>query len=625
MKCNPTFLLLFFSFFGFYQMQAQDFGIQMGSDLPPQACDEYNVRFYNRPKEDGFGIKREADLLYLEVTSKDWLLQLLKTPLDGVAIDVVSKDQYACGADLPNQQIRGKLLKPVYKPQLLQRLKSKGSQRWRTLVGKVPVELKDKSLEFNILFLSRKNLCQYYNVYNLKSYPWELLDMGVFLDEIVSRNTANAPKKGSKRLSKTINFVVPFEKNKSEYLPADVKPIYDSLQLTDYDIAKIKINAYASVEGSKAINEKLQRDRGNSMIKALQSFAGEKPATELQTSENWAEFYESIRGTKFEDLAQLTKQQIKEKLAGQTGQLLEPTLAQQRKAVISITLNKIERFKDQTNMELVQSFNTQLKKGDLENAMIIQRAILDRALTSSNTDLIDKMEVPRQAKYADLKNNKAVFGYYKDQRQALIARGELKEILGVAPTNKKVNYNIAAINIYLLRYGYGDVEEIETKQEVRALKKLGVSNDLINRMLLNIEIIKAEKAMAARDYDEKDKAVKNIKTFYKGFPLTSQDYLSLAQFLNYYDNLSSSQALLYPLVSQVQADEDLVFYYINQTIAYNTNVAKNDYRVILNNANGQNPKRFCQLFDASTEGGVTFQLADNLYLRTIYCENCSQE
>jgi arabinogalactan endo-1,4-beta-galactosidase len=145
---------------------------------------------------------------------------------------------------------------------------------------------------------------------------------------------------------------------------------------------------------------------------------------------------------------------------------------------------------------------------------------------------------------------------------------------------------------------------------------------LILRMLTNMDIIKAEKKRREKKYKEKDAAVKSIKASYKLITLSDADYLSLAQFLTYYDNVESSKQLLYPVVSKVDANEDLLFYYINQTIVSNTMVAQNDYRVILNNANGQNPKRFCKLFDASTEDGVTFQLVHNDYLRSSFCENC---
>ncbi|MFT5925660.1 MAG: hypothetical protein ACI9WL_000401 [Rubritalea sp.] len=613
-----AFLLTSFSLFA-----QGNFGIKLGNDVDTGTCTRFEQVLANKPKEIYFGTVRKGDLLYLNVTDEQWFKTLMNDKLDGIAIDVIPKDKYLCGVDLPDTQIKGTLLKPVYKAKLLKGLKKESENSWLTLVGRVPAALKDKSLEFNILFLSNKSLCSYYNIYNLESYPWSLLDMGIYLDELVYKNDGRISEyKMSKESFKTLNFTIPFEKNKSQYLPVDVKPIYDSLNLTDYKISKIKINAYASVEGSVEINERLQKERGNSIVQSLKSYTRESVETEVVTSENWTEFFESIQGTKNANLGQLSKKEIKEKLASSLGVELEPILSKHRKGVITIELSKIVRYKGMSNQELVISFNSTLKKGDFENAMIIQKALFDRALKTSDPSVLARMEIPKQEKYADFNNNQAVFGYYQDASQALIAKRKLEEVLEVAPLNKKVRYNLTAIDIYLYRYDFEEMKERDLKIQIRSLKKYGIDNKLILRMLTNMEIIKAEKKRREKKYKEKDAAIKSIKASYKLIPLSDVDYLSLAQFLTYYDNVESSKQLLYPVVSKVDTNEDLLFYYINQTIVSNTMVAQNDYRVILNNANGQNPKRFCKLFDASTEGGVTFQLVDNDYLRRSYCENC---
>ncbi|AGC76395.1 hypothetical protein LX97_01061 [Nonlabens dokdonensis] len=624
MKNKFLLFLLFFLVNTLFIDAQNNYGVTFDKDENPDNCSNYNRMMSTKAKEIGFNIERKGNSLFLRVTDKEWFESVLKNKTDGIAVDVIPRDNYLCGVELPDTQIRGTLLKPVYKAKLLQGLKKKGSNSWLTLVGRVPENLKDKDLEFNILFLGNKTMCGYYNIYNLESFPWNLLDMGIYLDELKYKNDgAIAEKETTEKKFKTLNFTIPFEKNKSQYYPEDVKPIYDSLNLTDYKISKIKINAYASVEGSKEINERLQKERGNSIVNSLKSYTKNDVITEVVTSENWAEFFESIQGTENANLAQLSKQEIKEKLVGTLSAELEPVLAQHRKGIVTIELSKIVRYKGMSNQELVSTFNSTLKKGDFENAMILQKALFDRALKASDPSLLAKMEIPQQKKYADFNNNKAVFGYYQDASQALTAKRELEEVLEVAPKNKKVRYNITAIDIYLYRYDFEGLKERDLKVQIRGLKMYGINNKLILRMLTNMDIIKAEKKRREKKYKEKDAAVKSIKYTYKLIELSNSDYLSLAQFLTYYDNVESSKALLYPVVSKVDANEDLLFYYINQTIVSNTMVAQNDYRVILSNAYGQNPERFCQLFNASTKEGVTFQLLKNTYLRSSFCENCN--
>lgn len=601
---------------------AQEFGILFQDG--DSSCKGFNQVFANKPKEVYFQTIRKGDKLYLRVTDEQWLKSLMQNQFDGIAVDIIDRDLYNCNAVLPATQIKGQLLKPVYKSALLKGLEKEGIDAWITEVGIIPASLRNKSLEFNTLFLSNKTLCQYYNIYNLNSYPWDLLDMGIYLDKVTYKETKIIPEQEVvKNLSKTFNFVIPFEKNKSQYSALDVKPIYDSLDLTDYKISKIKIKAYASVEGSTATNKKLQEDRGNSIITSLKSYLKETIETEVTTSENWAEFFNDIQNTSSASLGKLSKEEIKGKLVGATAQELEPILSNHRKGIVSIELTKIERYKEQSDAQLITSFNTSLKAGDLENATILQKAIFDRYLKSSDPSYLDKMEIPAQITYADFNNNRAVFGYYKDQSYALIAKNKLLNVLEVAPQNKKVRYNIAAINIYLLRANFGDITEKDVRNELIALKKYGINNVLIERMFLNLNIIIAEKYKAEKKYKEKDNTVKNIKSAYKNIPLSDSDYLSLAQFLTYYDNSQSAANLLKPLMSNVSVNEDLLYYYINLTIVQNTYVAQDDYRAVLSNAYSQNPKRFCKLFTASTEDGVTFQLLHNEYLRRSYCDSCN--
>lgn len=586
-------------------------------------CTGFNQRFVKKSKEISFGVKREGDRLFLEVTDKNWLVSLFKNNLDGVAIDVIPKDHFECDVELPKTQVRGTLLKPVYKKLLNQRIKDNGTNRWRVLVGMVPNELRSKPLEFNILFLSNKTMCQYYNIYNLDSYPWDLLDMGIYFDTITYKNDIIQKSDAKEKTSyKKLNFVIPFEKNKSQYSAIDVKPIYDSLNLTDYDISKISINAYASVEGSTAVNKKLQSERGASIIKALKSYISNDIETDVSTSENWAAFFRDIQNSKFKDLSSLDKATIKKRLTGTTANELESILSNHRKGVVTIYLTKKIRFENLTSNQLVQRFNESLTKGDLENAQIIQRALFDKSLKSGNPEYINQLEIPEQFQYANLSNNRAVFGYYQDPRYALISKNKLLKILEYAPKNKKVRYNLAAIDLYMHRYNFEEIDINDLRKDIINLKKYGIPQILITRMILNLNIVKAEKLQRAKKYKEKDQAVSFIKKMYKNIPLSNKDYLSLAQFLTYYANVQSAKELLQPVVEKVDVNEDLLFYYVNLTIVNDFLVKQQDYRVILNNAYAQNPQRFCRLFNASTEEGVTFQLLSNEYLRLTYCESC---
>jgi hypothetical protein len=622
-------ITLFILFFNFYSSFAQtNFGILFPNNIQrAQKCQYFSQAFKQMPKEIRFGVKTDGSNLYFEINDRKWFDQLFKKSGDGMAIDIVSKSIYACDIEkVVKKQVRGTLLKPVFAKQLRKGLKPAKNNLYRVYVGKVPKNLTGSELEFNILFLSNKTLCQYYWIYDLESYPWDLLDMGMYLDSLTytSKKVTSIQEKFVMKY-KTLTFTIPFEKNKSTYAPEDVKPLYDSLRLTDFNIKKIHIRAYSSVEGSLKRNIELQEQRANSIAKALQSFQKPTIVTEVNSSENWVEFLNDISNTKHENLKTFSKEEVKKRLVGNLSKELESYLKNHRKAVITLELDKKDKYKEMTTTTLVDLFKTSIAEDKIAEALEIQSSIFDK-LKGKETppDLLTKMSVPKQLKYVPILNKNSMFKYNMDERFTLIVLGELQQLEKLAPNNKKIKYNLAVLSFKLWRFNHQSINEKRLKDQILNLKKYDISQLLIDRMLVNYHIIKAEKLMRKRKYAEKDISVKYIQKNYHKFPLTNYDYLSLAQFFSYYANVNIAVDLLDQKARSITIDEDLLFYYLNLTLINKKLVASSDYRTIMLNAININKERFCKLFNSISKGGVTFQLLENEYLRATYCENCSK-
>jgi len=624
MKKLGIFLLLFIQtqlFFG-----QNNYGILFPTDVQrAQKCQYFTQVFRQKPKEVRFGIKVANNQLFFEINNKKWFDQLFRKAGDGMAIDVVSKSRYACDVEtVKKQQIRGTLLKPVFAKQLRKGLRPTKNKLYRVRVGSLPQGVGEDELEFNILFLNNKTLCQYYWIYDLESYPWDLLDMGMYLDSLTyAKKKVVSTKDKFIMKYKTLTFTIPFEKNKSVYAAEDIKPLYDSLRLTDFNIKKINIRAYASVEGSVERNVELQEQRANSIATALQSFQKPTIITEINSSENWVEFLNDISGTKYEDLKSLNKEQIKKKLVGNVSSILEPYLKRHRKAVITLELDKKDKYKEMTISTLTDLFSTAISKDKIAEALAIQNSIFEK-LNGKETppDLLTKMAVPKQLKYVPILNKNSMFKFSTDDRFSLIVLSELQQLEKLAPTNKKVKYNIIVTKFKLWRFNHQSIKEKDLKRQTLDLKKYGISQPLIDRMLVNLHIIKAEKLMRQQNYAAKDVSVKYIQSNYQKLPLTSYDYLSLAQFFSFYANVDAAVELLDEKTRDITIDEDLLFYYLNLTLINKRLTESTDYRTIMLNAINMNKDRFCKIFNSITNGGVTFQLLENEYLRKTYCENC---
>ena len=625
---KKIFLLIVITFISLSNLTAQNtYDIRFSQNTNTDAnCGYFNAYFKNTPKEIGYSILREGNKLYFQVTDKNWGINLFKKSGDGIAIDVVSKTRYKCDSIIEDSQIRGTILQPVYAKQLVRGFKPTLGDRFKTFVGTVPADLQDEELEFNILFLNNKVLCRYQRIYNLESYPWDLLDMGIYLDSLVykSKKITNVDDKFVTKYKK-LKFVIPFQKNKSEYLPEDIKPVYDSLKLTDFNIKKINIKAYSSIEGSLERNLELQQLRAQSIAKSMQSFQKPDIETEISSAENWVEFLNDITKSDYKNLKKLSKKEIKQKVVGSVSDNLEIYLKNHRKAVITLDLEKKDKYKEMSTAVLISTFNTLIAEENINEALAVQNSLFEKIKEENSPDKLGQLVVPKQLKFVPVLNKNSIIKFDMNLSYAKIVFDELKMLEILSPKNKKVKYNLVVTRFVIWRNNWENVDEKNFKKQIIDLKKYGIDTDLIDRMLVNFHIVKAENNMRARQYDAKDASLDFIIDTYENFNLADYDYLSLAQFLNYYSNKEDAIDLLDEKVRTITVDEDLLFYYLNLTITNKYNVASNNYRTMMLNAINLNEKRFCKLFNSSLNEGVTFQLLENEYLRNTYCESCVKE
>ncbi len=622
------FLHLVLLLLSFSNLNAQNtFDIVFSKANRDQICQQCTNIFRQKPKEVRFSVERENSNIYFKINDQQWFNTLFKNDGDGIAIDIVRKNRYDCNEKAQKSQIKGVLLEPVYAVKLRNGLKPINEQQFRVLVGEIPDGLLNSDLEYNILFLSNKNMCRYQVIYNLEAYSWDLLNMGMYLDEITYdvKEIKPSSNEGYTLKNKTLKFSIPFKKNKSEYSHDDMAPLYDSLHLTDFNIKAIKIKAYASIEGSLKRNIELQEQRANTIAKALQTFQKPTIKTEISSSENWVDFFNDIKGTKYSSMSTLSKSEVKSKIVGTVSRDLEPILRHHRKALVELSLEKKDRYIGMTPNELLNKFNDAISKEKLQEANELQNSILEKVKGKEvSPSILRKMNIPKQAKFAKIFNKNSAIRFMVSVRQGLVVYKELQELEKLVPNSGEVKYNLAAVKIILWRYKAIQVNETKLENEISALKNYGIDTSLISRMMINFHIIKSENFMRQRDFKGKDLSVSFINKNYNNVSLSDYDYLSLAQFFSYYANTNYSVGLLEEKAKSIDVDENLLFYYLNLTLINKELTNQTNYRTIMLNAININKARYCKLFNAIEKGGVTFQLLENEYLKNTYCENCQE-
>jgi len=213
----------------------------------------------------------------------------------------------------------------------------------------------------------------------------------------------------------------------------------------------------------------------------------------------------------------------------------------------------------------------------------------------------------------------------EDPRDAFTAYTALLDLQRMLPGDAHINYNLCAIKFRVwLQGGEITVDPEAFRREIEGLRKLGIDEPLVKRMLVNHAIVMAEAHMLRGEYAKKDERMDFILRNYRDLPLGERDHLSLAQYFASFANYDKSLHVLEPLLTGLGADEDLLFYYLNLTISDPAITARGEHARIRDIALTKNRKRFCDLFLPFGKGGVTFQLLDDPALFRTYCEHCER-
>jgi len=584
----------------------------------------------NKPKEVQFALYADADnVVWFVITDQRFFDQLIRKSYDGFAVDVVTRDQYTCEERSKSLDgfPKGTLLKPVYQSDLKRTKVATPTGQAVMQVGTLPTAISGKEYELNLVILQDRNICHYNYFYNLQAYRWDLLNMGMYMDTLTY--ASNADTLHNDRVAglvrrKQMHFTIPFEKNKSEYSPSDLQPLYDSLRLTDFTIKRIAINAYSSVEGPEARNIELQQKRAQSIVNALQSFQSPSITTDVKASENWVEFLSDVTLTPYAEFAYLDKAEIKRRLADKkTADALEPTLSAHRKALIVLELQRKDGMEGMKEEQIIKAFEEAIANKNVEYAQQLQNTVYARILDDElPSTFLDRLDIPAQRDFAGLLNSRQAFKYFEDPADTYQCYLALQELDRLLPNDGHIKYNLCVLQFHLLTIGGQTIDPLDLKRNIEALRGYGVETPLVTRMLINHNIIMAELDMMKGDYAKKDERIAYIRHNYRSVPMKDQDHLSLAQYFASYANYAFALDVVEPHLADIDVDEDLLFYYLNLTIFDPEKTKKSTYRSTMLNAANKNRPRFCALFDAFSNGGITFQLLDDPYLTKTYCETC---
>jgi outer membrane protein OmpA-like peptidoglycan-associated protein len=585
----------------------------------------------------------ENGKIYLKYDNLKNLKRLLKKPTDGLAVDIVQKDQYSkIEYNIMDNNLRNKgvMQKVVYKDKLFSKnlikpdpkaKKAKKVNKLLVEMGKFPAGITG-SYELNLLVIQDNYVCKTV----LRSYteqgdqesntPLEMLPMP---ESMAARNPPFEPRSESTIL----NFIIPFEKNKSEFKPEDIKPFIEALQEPDFIIDGLFIYAYSSIEGDSVANAALQRKRAGSVVKVLQGMQTNKISPTIITNDSWNLFQLEMEDGKFDYLTKMSKREAIKTINTKGGltQELEPYLAKQRFAQIvmdvtyDITGNKEEKF-------TLVSFNRAVKGGNNKQAYKIMDFISKKTVADKySKEIWDNLQIPFEAKYSGLLMNKVYYDYVEHGR--VVDEDQYKDIQKLEqldPASNIIKFNSLLCKVELDSTVGKKADQVALQQRIDALYKTEIPHNIINS--LNVEW--QFKLMEALDTVENSEAevqaiVEKIKSFYNFKDGTWENGLKLAYAFCRAKDFKFASTILEPYIfpekekmpphmSQIPMGPDyekVLFAYISMSSHVPEKFFSRNFSDALVKARDLNKDRYCKLFG---DPYMSFQVLDNPKVKKDY-------
>jgi hypothetical protein len=622
-----AFLFLTPCFFSYSQNSFNTYNIRKEKGLLINRCKKYRTIVNSFPEDIRFGIELIDRDIFVIFPSEEDLMQLMDRSTDGIAIDIVHKDQYSCNSEVnlaskwPN---RGFLLRPFYKKEIVAKMYL---DRFRNVVipiGVLPEHYDPNEIEINVLILQKKALCEYDVISDIEFSNWELLETGLYWDSIPMNHRRDVLFTESK----SMDFYISFDKNKIEVDSADVKQIYNQLELGDHEISEIYVNAYTSIEGTSDRNIALQSGRAQSILDTFQDLQSKKIKTQISTSENWKQFAKDIKGTKYEYLKRYSKDEIKNLLTSdlELQDSLEPILQKQRIGHIRIVLEQKLTVANDDPESILRLYQESISMAKLQKALYFQELIFTNIREGKSPDeLVEKLEVPRESKYGPLFNNIILFNLERYNYDLLEAIEKFEYLLTLLPYSYKIKYNLVALKIKA--WSAGSTEEINRdvlKKMINDLDKTDIQPALMKRLKINYNMILVQYLDYEKEFKAKERYIRSIVYNYRNSDLSQNELLSIARYLSFNSKFNLAMEVLSASMLSENVSEEILFYYLRLALVYPSN-SKISLDTICQKALEKNNERFCRLFLPKSLGGFTFQLRENSEMNKLYCEHCNQD
>jgi uncharacterized protein YkwD len=579
----------------------------------PAACDpikEYD--FLSQILTNHLILKGDSIFIYFH--DIDYFTKVLNSSSDAIAVDVVERRQFPCNG--PNvlhgsPVYDGVMLAPVYWPVLQKNNLLKAKREMFAYVGTLPKGMKDYQL--NTMVIKSKRVCRYSYPVQPVFGPLKMFDIYPYWDTISGTIRPDS-------FDVTLDYIIPFGRGKTE-LQANqqLTQLENALKANSEFIKSVEIKTFSSIEGSTEVNLKLQEARAKVIREKIAVYTNKEISWQVESHENWEEFYRQIALTRFAYLKGRSQAEIKELLRSRAMlDSLDFMLAQQRNAIIKISVSGSygNNIPDQL---LLPAFINAIEQGDSAQALIIQSRIVHKCIQRLlPLEALTDPVIPLERKFAPVISNqmaaKASRSYYLFDYNYLMYT---KNAVAIAPGYLPLKFNIASNALEFSTFS-GDtlIDMDKLEGMIKGCFALPKNKELVNRLMLNYYINGVPFYYDNKVYDKMSNCLSSIRDYFYNSNLSQDEALKVAKFFNSYSKFDWSMELMYSWIKKEEVSEDFLFTFVRTGALYPYTVPEEEYFTWVEKARKRNPERFCKWIYHD------YQLLRQPRFKELYCRNC---
>lgn len=568
----------------------------------------------------------DNNVIYLETDDIKELQRLIGKKKDGLAVDILQKDQFTCqNPNIVNHNALnlGILTKRIYSTKLFKSNLANTNENkygFKAQLGILPENLSSQ-YELNLVLIKNKSVCA--------SVPQSFIiePTGVYkrkvklLADTVTINSRFQYKPVADSMQ--LSMRIPFENRKFTYKTEDIEPFLKLLNEPAFFIYDMKITAYSSIEGTDLENKRLQKLRAESIIKALEERQKEQINTNVITDFNWDDFKQDVQNTNHNIMASMQMDEAQAYIRNYgLSKELEPILQNHRYAQIDMKVT-YDISGENEKPYVLKKFHNAIAENDKIMALSIQKFIMKKVLNNQyHPSVLNELEIPNTKTFAGLLMNKLWLQYYASQIDYDVFIDEVSNLNKLHPSNEYIAFNHLFLQITGNKLDIG-TEATNLQTQIDKLYYTPLRKDIVDGLNIKLQFKLISYADSTSSTPKlKETCIERIKQIVDIKEESLQNSLKLADLFMENKDFSFALKTLEPWVYHHQVNEELLLTYVSLCSRYEMRQHTERFNYAMNRINEINPKKFCELLNGNY---FSMKVFENNFIKEKYCEHCSTE